>query len=158
MEDGLDTTLHKRVSRHDPKRSIIPGVLLLLAWLRLMPTAQGATLSNSECMVCHDDPTLTRMVMGQTQSLKIVETDLKKSVHAQLNCTDCHAGIKDLPHPEKLPPPPAAVATMTSPKPIPPAFTGSAKAWAHQARQPAPVAMGHTVLSRSNKGTRLYSN
>jgi predicted CXXCH cytochrome family protein len=79
----------------------IAPALCLLSGARAM----GSSISNSDCMVCHDDPKLTRIVAGVTNSLHVTETNLNQSVHAGLSCTDCHAGIKDLPHEEKLPAP-----------------------------------------------------
>ncbi|MFZ4394006.1 MAG: cytochrome c3 family protein [Kiritimatiellia bacterium] len=81
-----------------------------LAWLWraavacLLPgaCALGAPIANSECMTCHDDPALVRVVGGVTNSLQVTEKTLKKSVHAGLSCTECHADIKELPHAEKL--------------------------------------------------------
>ena len=35
----------------------------------------------------------------------MTKDSLKGSVHEGLSCTDCHAGIAELPHPEKLPNP-----------------------------------------------------
>ena len=66
--------------------------------------APGAAISNSECMVCHDDPALTRVVAGRTNSLQVTEKDPRRGPSMRgLACTDCHAGIKELPHAEKLP-------------------------------------------------------
>jgi cytochrome b subunit of formate dehydrogenase len=89
-----------------PTGAILPwrfglGVVLLLSAL----SAQGTVLSNSECMVCHDDAALMRVVAGKTNSLQVAETNLKKSVHGSLSCTDCHAGVRELPHDDKLPAP-----------------------------------------------------
>jgi cytochrome b subunit of formate dehydrogenase len=67
--------------------------------------AAGAEIPNSDCLACHDDPALTRVAAGKTNSLQVTEKDLKGSVHAQLSCTDCHTGIGEVPHAEKLPPP-----------------------------------------------------
>ncbi len=79
----------------------------VLAAMCLFPSTRtlGAAITNSDCMDCHEDAKLTRVVSGVTNSLQVVEKVLKKSVHSQLSCTDCHAGIKELPHAEKLPAP-----------------------------------------------------
>jgi hypothetical protein len=45
-----------------------------------------------------------KVVAGKTVSLFADETVLKGSVHARLECTACHAGISEIPHPEKLAP------------------------------------------------------
>src|SRR5215472_16784776 len=61
--------------------------------------------SNTDCLDCHLDPSTTRKVDGKTISLMFPTNSFRKSVHAKLNCVDCHTGIKDLVHPSKLPPP-----------------------------------------------------
>jgi cytochrome b subunit of formate dehydrogenase len=65
----------------------------------------AAVIPNSDCFTCHEDPSLTRIAEGTTNSLCIPTNALAKSVHSALSCVDCHAGIKELPHPDKLPPP-----------------------------------------------------
>jgi predicted CXXCH cytochrome family protein len=79
----------------------------LLAAACLLPgsRALGEAITNSECFTCHDDPALSKTVEGKAVSLTVKTNALAKSVHAGLACTDCHAGIKELPHPEKLPAP-----------------------------------------------------
>ena len=67
--------------------------------------AAAAAPSNADCLACHEDPSLSRVVAGATNSLCVPTNALAKSVHAALQCVDCHTGIKELPHPEKLPPP-----------------------------------------------------
>ena len=72
------------------------------------PTAaapEQAAISNDECMSCHADAALTKTVGGKQISLAVQLDVFKKSVHGSLSCTDCHGGIKELPHPDKLSPP-----------------------------------------------------
>lgn len=64
----------------------------------------SGVISNGECLVCHADAALAKEVAGQKISLEIKAAGFTKSVHGQLSCQDCHPGIKELPHPEKLPP------------------------------------------------------
>jgi hypothetical protein len=61
--------------------------------------------SNTDCLDCHLDPATTRKVDGKTIALIFPTNAFQKSVHAKLECVDCHTGIKDLVHPSKLPPP-----------------------------------------------------
>jgi len=61
--------------------------------------------SNSDCLDCHLDPTTTREVNGQEVALLFPTNAFDKSLHASLDCIDCHEGIKDLVHDSKLPPP-----------------------------------------------------
>lgn len=63
-------------------------------------------LANADCLDCHTDPKQTRQVGGKTVPFEAFQTNLfEKSVHAKLNCVDCHVGIKELVHESKLPPP-----------------------------------------------------
>ena len=62
-------------------------------------------LANNDCLDCHTDPTQTWKVGGKTVPLPLFQTNLfAKSVHAKLNCVDCHAGVKELVHDAGLPP------------------------------------------------------
>ena len=81
-------------------RPLLATICFLSAW-----GSFAAAIPNSDCATCHDDPALTKVVAGKTNSLQVTEKILKKSVHAGLSCTDCHADIKDVPHAEKLQPP-----------------------------------------------------
>ncbi len=71
----------------------------------------GSTLNaaekfaNTDCLDCHLDPATTRKVDGKTVSLLFPTNAFQKSVHAKLDCVDCHTGIKDLVHPAHLPAP-----------------------------------------------------
>jgi cytochrome b subunit of formate dehydrogenase len=63
-------------------------------------------LSSADCLDCHLDPKTVRLVNGQKISLPVFSTNgFAQSVHSQLDCTDCHDGIKELVHSPKVPPP-----------------------------------------------------
>ena len=63
-------------------------------------------LANSDCLDCHTDPSNTRIVNGQKVPLPVFPTNsFARSVHAMLDCTDCHTGVKELVHDANLPPP-----------------------------------------------------
>lgn len=80
-------------------------VLLSSAALARCNQLVADTISNSDCLSCHNDPSLSQTVADKQVSLYANPDTLKDSVHKTLACTDCHAGIKELPHPEKLPQP-----------------------------------------------------
>ncbi|HEX5398499.1 MAG TPA: cytochrome c3 family protein [Verrucomicrobiae bacterium] len=73
------------------------GLVLFLFFMTSAARAQSATttnaspkIANSDCLACHSDfPT------GQ----------FDHSIHSVLDCVDCHAGIKEIPHADHLPPP-----------------------------------------------------
>lgn len=52
--------------------------------------APAVHAQNAKCLACHSD--------------NVDEAKQKASVHGVLGCTDCHASIKDYPHPEHLQP------------------------------------------------------
>ncbi len=87
------------------------GVLALAA-LGLAGFARGAEIvPNSDCLDCHEaePPAKVKEAKGKPAKPTGVRPELfKKSVHGALNCVDCHAGITDIPHPSKLPPPQCA--------------------------------------------------
>lgn len=72
-------------------------VVLARAGERVGPTSE-------DCLGCHADKDLAKTVQGKTISLHTDAVALKGSVHGRLSCTGCHAGITEVPHPEKLPP------------------------------------------------------
>lgn len=57
-----------------------------------------ATMSNEECLICHEDPSLTNSAGASAAVSPVV---FGKSVHAELACIDCHvqpANFDDAPH------------------------------------------------------------
>ena len=78
------------------------GLFLILAFG--VRSACAAGLSNADCLGCHSDKGLTKAVRGQSVSLFVDAALLKGSEHGPLQCTDCHAGIAEIPHAETLPP------------------------------------------------------
>jgi len=91
------------------RRWSIPGLFLFAVLAVSLNCAStvfaAADFKNSDCLDCHLDPATTRKVDGKVVSLIFPTNTFQKSVHAQLECVDCHEGIKDLVHPSKLPPP-----------------------------------------------------
>jgi len=61
---------------------------------------------NEVCMDCHSDEELTTEKRGRNISLFIDENIFGKSVHADIECIDCHpdADVEDFPHEEILEP------------------------------------------------------
>jgi cytochrome b subunit of formate dehydrogenase len=80
-------------------------MFLLFLSFGFSSTVAAATIKNTDCLDCHLDPTTTRKVDGKIVSLVFPTNAFSKSVHAKLDCVDCHEGIKDLVHESKLPPP-----------------------------------------------------
>ncbi len=70
------------------------------------PAAAPETIANSDCLDCHLEPDQVRTVNGKEVPMPVFPTNtFDLSVHAILDCVDCHAGIKELVHASNLPPP-----------------------------------------------------
>jgi cytochrome b subunit of formate dehydrogenase len=92
------------VTTADCKRSVLYSFAIVF-WLSRVVSLTAEPLSNQDCLDCHTDPTTTRRVRGEVVPMALFPTNsFLKSVHAKLNCTDCHEGIKELVHPSGLPP------------------------------------------------------
>jgi len=76
--------------------------VVLGSWLQLPVLANFA---NADCLDCHLDPATTRKVGDKVVTLVFATNSFNKSLHATLDCIDCHEGIKDLVHESRLPPP-----------------------------------------------------
>ena len=65
-----------------------------------------ALADNEDCLACHEDPDLTSESGTTPKSVFVDESILKKSIHKDFECIDCHSDVDpdDLPHPEKLQP------------------------------------------------------
>jgi len=74
-------------------RLIIAASLLFLAGFQ---AAAAQDWSREDCLDCHAEP---------DADMPLVAPDaLAGSIHSDLDCTDCHSGIEDLPHAETLSP------------------------------------------------------
>ncbi len=84
--------------------ALFTGVVLSLCLV--VPASAGAPAgpTNEDCLGCHADKAFVKEVKGKKISLYADEAALKASVHGSLSCTDCHADIREVPHPETLAP------------------------------------------------------
>ena len=94
----LNVRLKGKVSMPNLKRTVIPALAACLMLLMVAFAASAQTLSNEECLGCHQDPTMTRDVNGKTVPINVDPQKFGASVHGSLSCTDCHADIKGVPH------------------------------------------------------------
>lgn len=81
-------------------RSMVFAVLLL-------SIKQLAFADDKErCLDCHGDPGLSTEREGSTLSLYVDIETFSKSIHKDLDCTNCHtdAAVEEFPHPERLEP------------------------------------------------------
>ena len=78
--------------------------LLLAAALLQAPAPTAAQLEEQDtCLTCHGDKDLAiTFSSGQKESLHVDLSVFKASVHgAKLTCVDCHAEMKEVPHPDR---------------------------------------------------------
>jgi len=89
-------------NKYIPRQIVLIFIILLPYWSVLSTFSQ----SNEDCLMCHEDPTLTAIRQGKTVSMFVNEKILISSVHDGMECTSCHpdAGVEEFPHPEVLPP------------------------------------------------------
>ncbi len=82
--------------------SMMKKVLFFLQLLLLLcPLTKAQT--SEQCMECHGAKDLvTQDSLGKIRSLFVDLNLLKSSDHGKLECADCHTGITELPHLEKL--------------------------------------------------------
>jgi hypothetical protein len=73
-------------------------LLLLIGLAFLFPSRPSAQTSNEACLDCHDDETL---VSEHGTPVGIVAARFTASIHADLDCADCHSSggdYDDVPH------------------------------------------------------------
>ncbi len=68
--------------------------------------ALPAAASTADCTGCHGEPSLSTKRGSRTVSLYVNPTKYSRSVHASLDCADCHSGFDpaNLPHQSKIEP------------------------------------------------------
>jgi len=83
----------------------------ILALLTLVGGLAGGALAqdNDLCLMCHEDPDMTKNEDGEVVSLFVDPEVYAASIHGQqdMACTDCHMDLmdfEDFPHPEELEP------------------------------------------------------
>ncbi len=82
--------------------------LIIAAFIAAVLLAGGSARGqeNSECLDCHEDHGLTGTRHGKKISVYVDAAKLKNSIHASVDCVDCHADLagKELPHEDELKP------------------------------------------------------
>lgn len=78
------------------RKAVLLSLLVLLAFATPVLAAEVQTLQftvgvpgKTGCLVCHNDPTLTKIEKGKEKSLYVNPEDFSM-VHADLTCIDCH--------------------------------------------------------------------
>ncbi len=80
--------------------------ITLAFFVGVLLSANSTSQSSSDCLVCHDDKTLTLKRDGKVISLYVDSKKYESSVHGSLNCVDCHTGFNpdEIPHKERIEP------------------------------------------------------
>jgi predicted CXXCH cytochrome family protein len=78
-------------------------VALAAALAQTAPPTPAQLEEQDTCLTCHGDPSLSiELPSGETRSLYVDLSKFKSSVHgSKLTCVDCHADMKEIPHPER---------------------------------------------------------
>jgi hypothetical protein len=78
--------------------------IFLSLFLLLLFSSPAFAQENSDCMMCHDDKDLKGKRGGRTVSFFFDEKKFANSVHANIDCINCHVDLEDsdFPHEEKL--------------------------------------------------------
>src|SRR3970040_335916 len=93
------------------KKSFLIGLVGLLIALALsfppaataalpQDTKKSPTAKNEECLACHGQQ---GMQGAKGRSIFVDAAKQAASVHGGLNCSACHAGVKEYPHPKPMP-------------------------------------------------------
>lgn len=91
MRSGADCAPRLPTSR--PRNWALLAAVLLICGLSF-----GQKLSNSDCLACHGDNTLSKEESGKQVSLYVDDKKFQGSVHSVFGCTDCHSDVKAVPH------------------------------------------------------------
>ena len=82
------------------------SISLIILFILLLFTPFIHSQSNEDCLMCHEDNTLTTERNGKEVSLYVNVKLLANSPHKKLNCVSCHVGFnpEELPHKENIQP------------------------------------------------------
>src|SRR5215471_11703577 len=83
--------------------NILPCLLLATASAISSIVADDPSQEIETCLSCHGDKEMSLTLPdGKSASLYVDRAQLAASIHGKdLRCTDCHAGMGDVPHPER---------------------------------------------------------
>jgi predicted CXXCH cytochrome family protein len=105
--DGLRSLLEKedgrmiRAARNRACPILRSGVLAAAFSALVFFSVASRVCAQSDCLVCHGDKTMTD---ASGHSIAVDGQTFGASVHGGLKCNDCHADIKEYPHPDHVAP------------------------------------------------------
>ena len=111
--------------------------------------APGRLSAQTDCLACHADQS---MQDSAGHSIAVDGKKFKSSIHGSLECSSCHADIKEYPHPEHM----APVKCDTCHSDEETAVTGSVHAQA--SKHPCTSCHGdaHSIVPRSDPNSAVY--
>jgi predicted CXXCH cytochrome family protein len=77
------------------------GISLAVLVVMALATAPGTLRAQTDCLSCHADKD---MQDSSGHSIAVDGQKFKASIHGSLKCNDCHADIKQYPHPDHVAP------------------------------------------------------
>jgi predicted CXXCH cytochrome family protein len=81
---------------------LVSSITLTLAASALLLFAAPRTVeAQTDCLACHADAGVQD---GSGHSVAVDAPKFHSSIHGSLQCSDCHTGIKEYPHPDKVTP------------------------------------------------------
>jgi cytochrome b subunit of formate dehydrogenase len=83
-----------------------PFLVALVGSIIVLSSYWGLAQTNTDCLACHSDKSISMEKNGTSVSLTVDEKILKLSAHGSLLCTDCHQDFvpDNLPHKKKIEP------------------------------------------------------
>lgn len=83
-------------------RKLFLGFFLLIFFIIFFLSINTAAQSNEDCLDCHNDNEISHERNGKEISLFVNSEKFSQSVHADIECIDCHEGFDpdDIPHKE----------------------------------------------------------
>lgn len=73
---------------------------LIIGLLLAVGSVSAQDFADEDCQECHSDPEIEA---EDGRNMFVSSDSLISSVHEDVTCVECHTGIEDLPHAEKLP-------------------------------------------------------
>jgi len=92
----------RRVGRTIPRPCATAVAMLFAGIFGCSIVARGQ--SNSDCLLCHGESSLSMQKKGKSVSLYVNEGVLKVSAHTDLECVSCHNGLRmdEIPHAKRV--------------------------------------------------------
>lgn len=97
LSPPIQGSLHKVKSR--PIQSRIKAVLPLAIFTLLAVLLPARLFGQAECLACHADKDMKN---AAGHSLSVDGDTFGKSIHGAIKCNDCHADVKQYPHPDHV--------------------------------------------------------